>query len=227
MLAVTASIVASIMVLYARDLAAATRGRRGRARPTPSDRSPKGRARPRAAGAALKALGVQIDACLTSPKVRAADTARAGLRAARCRAAGWSRGSPAGASTPDGAGGRDSATTVLLVGHEPDFSNAVRELTGAQREHEEGRPGGDRRAASCIVLLRPRRAEADRRLAPSASCLPSTSSSSTPSRRPPRAIRSGSASRSEIASSTRMPAGSRRTRSRVELEARAPPRRSA
>ncbi len=35
----------------------------------------KGREQARAAGAALKAIGVEIDACLTSPKVRAADTA--------------------------------------------------------------------------------------------------------------------------------------------------------
>jgi phosphohistidine phosphatase len=36
----------------------------------------KGREQSRAVGAALKALGVEIDACLTSPKVRAAETAR-------------------------------------------------------------------------------------------------------------------------------------------------------
>ena len=36
----------------------------------------KGREQARAVGAALKALGVELDACLTSPKVRAADTAR-------------------------------------------------------------------------------------------------------------------------------------------------------
>ena len=35
----------------------------------------KGREQSRAAGAALKAIGVELDACLTSPKVRAAETA--------------------------------------------------------------------------------------------------------------------------------------------------------
>ena len=36
----------------------------------------RGEAQARAAGAALAAMGVSLDACLTSPKVRAADTAR-------------------------------------------------------------------------------------------------------------------------------------------------------
>ncbi|MEA2369547.1 MAG: phosphohistidine phosphatase, partial [Thermoleophilaceae bacterium] len=36
----------------------------------------KGRRQAQAAGAALAALGVELDACLTSPKVRAYDTAR-------------------------------------------------------------------------------------------------------------------------------------------------------
>ena len=36
----------------------------------------KGEGQSRAAGEALAAMGAKIDACLTSPKVRAADTAR-------------------------------------------------------------------------------------------------------------------------------------------------------
>ncbi len=38
--------------------------------------SKKGRRQSRAAGGALAALGVEVDACLTSPKLRAAETAR-------------------------------------------------------------------------------------------------------------------------------------------------------
>ncbi|HYP47646.1 MAG TPA: phosphoglycerate mutase family protein, partial [Thermoleophilaceae bacterium] len=36
----------------------------------------RGREQARAAGATLSALGVQLDGCLASPRVRAADTAR-------------------------------------------------------------------------------------------------------------------------------------------------------
>ena len=36
----------------------------------------KGERQSRAAGRALKRLGVEMDACLTSPKVRAADTSK-------------------------------------------------------------------------------------------------------------------------------------------------------
>src|SRR6059058_161445 len=41
----------------------------------------KGERQSRDAGKALKALGVEIDACLTSPKVRAADTAKLACKA--------------------------------------------------------------------------------------------------------------------------------------------------
>jgi phosphohistidine phosphatase len=40
----------------------------------------KGRRQAESAGRALKAMGVEIDACLTSPKVRARDTAEVACR---------------------------------------------------------------------------------------------------------------------------------------------------
>jgi phosphohistidine phosphatase len=88
----------------------------------------KGERQARNAGLALKELGVGIEACLASPKVRAYDTARLA-----CAALGVEvevtealRGGPFDAL--DLAAGRGE---VLLVGHEPDFSAEVGRLTGA------------------------------------------------------------------------------------------------
>jgi phosphohistidine phosphatase len=112
----------------------------------------KGRRQARAAGAALKELGVEIDACLTSPKKRAADTA-----ALACEPLGVEP-----QDEPKLAGGRfdplelaaGNGAEVLLVGHEPDFSDAVRDVTGADVDFKKGGlaaiDGGELR-----VLVRP------------------------------------------------------------------------
>ena len=81
----------------------------------------------RAAGAALAALGEGIDVCLTSPKLRALQTARLA-----CAALGLEpevdeslRGGdfdPAAVAAGRG--------DVLLVGHEPDLSRAIQVATG-------------------------------------------------------------------------------------------------
>jgi phosphohistidine phosphatase len=114
----------------------------------------KGREQSRAAGAALKALGVDIDACLTSPKVRAADTAKLACE---------QLGGPEPQLEPKLAGGPFDAEAlaaglgdnVLLVGHDPDFSAVVHSLTGAQvRMKKGGLAGVDR--GELIVLMRPR-----------------------------------------------------------------------
>jgi phosphohistidine phosphatase len=117
----------------------------------------KGREQSRAAGAALKALGVQIDACLTSPKVRAADTANLA-----CEPLGVEpqlepklSGGPFDAEALAAGLGEN----VLLVGHDPDFSAAVHSLTGAQvRMKKGGLAGVDR--GELIVLMRPRELKA-------------------------------------------------------------------
>jgi phosphohistidine phosphatase len=112
----------------------------------------KGREQSRAVGAALKALGVEIDACLTSPKVRAAETARLACE-------------PLGVEPdlePKLAGGPFDAEAlaaglgdVLLVGHDPDFSMAVHSLTGAQVRMKKGGLAGIERG-ELMVLMRPR-----------------------------------------------------------------------
>jgi phosphohistidine phosphatase len=117
----------------------------------------KGERQARAAGEALKALGTQIDACLSSPKVRAADTAKLA-----CEALGIDvqlepslAGGPIQAEELAAGLGDD----VLLVGHDPDFSMAVHTLTGAQvRMKKGGLAGVDR--GELKVLLRPDELEA-------------------------------------------------------------------
>lgn len=97
--------------------------------------TPKGERQARAAGAALAALGAEIDACLTSPRVRAAETAKLA-----CEPLGLepevekdlSGGQIYPAALVAGRG------SVLLVGHEPDFSQAVHHLTGARVEMKKG-----------------------------------------------------------------------------------------
>lgn len=88
----------------------------------------KGKRQAAAAGRALARMGAEIDACLTSPKQRAAETARLA-----CEPLG-----PEPEPTPELRGGSfDSLSlvagrgNVLLVGHEPDFSAEVARLTGA------------------------------------------------------------------------------------------------
>jgi phosphohistidine phosphatase len=112
----------------------------------------KGEKQARAAGQALAALGVKVEACLTSPKVRAADTARLACE-------------PLGAEPelePKLAGGPFDAEAlaaglgdnVLLVGHDPDFSMAVHALTGAQVRMKKGGLAGVEKG-ELMVLLRP------------------------------------------------------------------------
>jgi phosphohistidine phosphatase len=97
--------------------------------------TPKGEKQALTAGKALVAMGAKPDACLTSPKVRAAETARLACEALELE--------PEVAN--ELAGGRfDSLALtagrgdVLLVGHEPDFSAEVARLTGGRVKLKKG-----------------------------------------------------------------------------------------
>ena len=117
----------------------------------------KGERQSRLAGIALKKLGVGLDACLSSPKVRAADTAKLA-----CEELGVEvqlepklAGGPFDANELAAGLGDD----VMLVGHDPDFSMAVHTLTGAQVRLKKGGLAGVERG-ELKVLLRPAELEA-------------------------------------------------------------------
>jgi phosphohistidine phosphatase len=117
----------------------------------------KGERQSRAAGKALAKLGVKMDACLASPKVRAKDTAEIACKELNVDPH----------LEPKLAGGPFDADElaaglgdhVLFVGHDPDFSMAVHTLTGAQvRMKKGGLAAIDR--GELKVLLRPAELEA-------------------------------------------------------------------
>jgi phosphohistidine phosphatase len=95
----------------------------------------KGERQARAAGRALAAREARIDACLTSPRVRAAETARLACAALEVEPE---------VSAELGGGSCDSLALaagrgdVLLVGHEPDFSGEVARLTGGRVKMRKG-----------------------------------------------------------------------------------------
>ena len=97
--------------------------------------TPKGERQAEAAGRALAALGAEIDACLASPKVRAAETARIAARALglEVEIREELRGGPF-----DSVGLTAGRGSVLLVGHEPDFSGEVGRLSGANLKLKKG-----------------------------------------------------------------------------------------
>jgi len=95
----------------------------------------KGEHQSEVAGQALSALGAKIDACLTSPKVRAAETARLA-----CQALGLEpeiAGELSGRGF-DSLGLSVGRGEVMLVGHEPDFSNEIARLSGARAKLRKG-----------------------------------------------------------------------------------------
>jgi phosphohistidine phosphatase len=99
------------------------------------DLTDKGERQSRNAGKALKALGVPLDVCLTSPKLRAKRTAE--LACAEL-------GVPVEEDDRLGGGDFDPLELaagrgeVMLVGHEPDFSSAVALVTGSRVKMKKG-----------------------------------------------------------------------------------------
>ena len=94
----------------------------------------------RTAGAALAALDLEFDALLTSPRVRALDTARLagealGLEPEVHEPLSGDFGAGAARGLLDG---RDGDARVLLVGHEPDFGQVIHDLTGARVHLKKG-----------------------------------------------------------------------------------------
>jgi phosphohistidine phosphatase len=117
-----------------------------------------------AAGAGLARLGVEFAACYTSPKVRARDTARLACRAlniepkeAESLANGFDREDALELLLAHGDDER-----VLIVGHEPSFSQVVHDLTGGRIDFKKGGIAAvrvERGDGELLALLRPRELE--------------------------------------------------------------------
>ncbi len=121
---------------------------------TPDEERPlteRGIRQARDAGRALAQLGVALDACLSSPKLRAMQTAALaceplGIEVESCAALS---GAPFDAT--DLITGRGD---VLLVGHDPSFSLTLHDMTGAQVQMRKGALAAIDKG-ELIALLRP------------------------------------------------------------------------
>jgi phosphohistidine phosphatase len=110
-----------------------------------------GLAQARTAGLAMQRLGVHIELCLSSPKLRARQTAELACEplGVDVSIAPELAGSP---FQPEAiAAGLED---VLLVGHDPSISLAVHDLTGAQVRIRKGGLAAIQKG-ELIVLLRP------------------------------------------------------------------------
>jgi phosphohistidine phosphatase len=132
-------------------------------RPDPERRlTPRGEEQSRAAGRALAALELSFQLVLTSPLVRALDTARLACEelgdgepvVEEALAYGFDVDDAVALAT---AAGEDKR--VLFVGHNPDFEQVVGELTGGTIDLKKGGVAGVRRhgrRGELIALMRPR-----------------------------------------------------------------------
>jgi phosphohistidine phosphatase len=117
-----------------------------------------------AAGLALARLGVEFDAIYTSPKVRARDTARLACEALNAEA---EEAEPlADGFDVDAAlelmAAHDADARVLVVGHDPSFTQVVYDLTGGRVDFKKGAVAAIRirgRDGELIAMLRPRELE--------------------------------------------------------------------
>jgi len=126
--------------------------------------TPRGERQAIAAGEGLARLGVEFHACYTSPKVRALDTARLACRALNVQpheekslSDGFSSDDALELLYRHGADAR-----VLLVGHEPSFSQVVHDLTGGRIDFKKGGVAAvrtERTGGELLALLRPKELE--------------------------------------------------------------------
>jgi phosphohistidine phosphatase len=97
--------------------------------------TPKGERQARAAGEALAALGEEIQACLTSPKLRAAETARLACEPLGLELEMADELAGGDFDSLSLAAGRGN---VLLVGHDPYLSDEIARLTGGKAKLRKG-----------------------------------------------------------------------------------------
>jgi phosphohistidine phosphatase len=120
----------------------------------PDDERPlteRGMRQAEAAGQALSRLGTNIDICLSSPKLRAVQTAQRACESLGIEVTIEPRlaGEPFDVhELTDGRG------DVLLVGHDPSFSLTLHDLTGVQARMRKGGLAGIAKG-ELVALLRP------------------------------------------------------------------------
>jgi phosphohistidine phosphatase len=120
--------------------------------------TPRGEGQSRSAGRALAALEISFQAVYTSPKVRARETAALACEALGCEPLEHAA-LREGFSAHDALELLHADERVLVVGHEPDFSQVVHDLTGARIDLKKGGVAGirmDGASGELITLLRPR-----------------------------------------------------------------------
>src|SRR3954466_12980274 len=127
--------------------------------------TPRGRRQADAAGAALAALNEEFAACYTSPKVRA-------LQTAELACAHLNIEPVLDAALADGFGrvdalalleAHDADAHVLIVGHEPTFSQVVYDFTGGRVDFKKGGVAAlraSRTSGELLGLAPPRELEA-------------------------------------------------------------------
>jgi phosphohistidine phosphatase len=111
----------------------------------------RGVAQSEAAGRALEHLGAHLDACLSSPKLRAVQTAQFACAPLGVPVTIDQRRAGEPLDVPELIAGLDD---VLLVGHDPSFTLTLHDLTGAQARLRKGGLAGIAKG-ELVVLLRP------------------------------------------------------------------------
>jgi phosphohistidine phosphatase len=118
----------------------------------------RGEGQSRAAGRAFAALEITFQAVYTSPKIRALQTAKLACESLGCEPLEH-QPLREGFSADDALELLHADERVLVVGHDPDFSQVVHDLTGAQIAMKKGGVAGiriDGTRGELMVLLRPR-----------------------------------------------------------------------
>ena len=126
--------------------------------------TPRGERQAIAAGQGLAKLALEFDACYTSPKVRARDTARLACQALNIDpveeeslANGFDRDDALELLLRHGPDAR-----VLVVGHDPSFTQVVHDFTGGRIDFKKGGVAAvraERASGELLALLRPRELE--------------------------------------------------------------------
>jgi phosphohistidine phosphatase len=120
----------------------------------PDDERPlteRGTRQAEAAGHALQQLGTRIDVCLSSPKLRAVQTAQLACAPLGVEVVIERRLSGEPFDVDELVAGHGD---VLLVGHDPSFSLTLHDLTGAQARMRKGGLAAIAKG-ELVVLLRP------------------------------------------------------------------------